>query len=254
MPQITRGQSTLYYEDRGQGQAVVLLHGVGGNHASWFHQVARWSAAFRLISVDARGFGNSTDAEGLGRSAFTDDLAYLLDALSLPKVTLIGQSMGGGTAVDFALHYPERVSGVVVADSLVWLHPPESLREKMANRAKETATLSQAERVLGPSFLRREPALTELYLQIASFNQYTVRTLPGTQAKHEPQALAATDFPWLFLAGEEDVLFPAAFIEEAASLVPNASFVKLAQAGHSAYFEQPDAFCEHVEPWIRALG
>lgn len=106
MPQVTRGSSTLYYEDQGQGQAVVLLHGVGGNHASWFYQTTNWSSHFRLINVDARGFGKSTDIEGLGRNAFTDDLVYLLDFLGLSKVALVSQSMGGGTAVDFCHAIP----------------------------------------------------------------------------------------------------------------------------------------------------
>lgn len=142
----------------------------------------------------------------------------------------------------------------MVADSLVWLQPPESLREKMAERARETANFSQAERVLGPTFRNRCPALVELYLQIAGFNQYTVRTLPGKQQQYKPQALAATVFPWLFLAGAEDALFPSAFIEQIAAMMPNAAFIQLAQAGHSAYFEQPEAFCEQVGAWIQRLN
>ena len=100
MPYIDRGASRLYYEKHGDGPPIVLLHGVGGNHASWFHQVVGWREKATVITVDARGFGNSTDAEQWGRSAFVDDLAHLLDALALERVAIVAQSMGGGVRGD----------------------------------------------------------------------------------------------------------------------------------------------------------
>ncbi len=254
MPHIKRGDSDLYYEDRGQGTPVVLLHGVGGNHASWFYQITAWSDDYRLIAVDARGFGKSTDVEGYGSSAFTDDLAYLLDHLDLAQVILVAQSMGGGTAVDFALRQPHRVGGLVIADSLVWLVPPGDLKDLLTQNAQRNAGLTQPERVLGTTFRNAHPELVELYLQIAGFNMYTLRTLPGRQRKHSPEALAATGIPALFVVGEEDILFPAPIIEQVARQVPEAQFIALPKAGHSAYFEQPDEFCRHVGAWMQALA
>src|SRR5580658_5607442 len=64
MPYFTSGQSQLYYEDIGEGPAVVLAHGVGGNHASWFNQVPTLSKRYRTIVIDHRAFGNSDDVEG----------------------------------------------------------------------------------------------------------------------------------------------------------------------------------------------
>lgn len=254
MPYIEKGDSSLYYEDHGQGAPVVLLHGVGGNHASWFYQIAAWSSNYRLIVVDARGFGKSTDAEGYGSSAFTDDLTHLLNHLALDQVILVAQSMGGGAAVDFTVREPRRVRGLVIADSLVWLSPPEALKEQLAENVKKNAGLTQPERVLGPTFRKAHPAFVELYLQIAGFNKYALRTLPGTQQKHSPQVLAATGVPTLFVVGEEDVLFPAHIVKQVAGLVSEAQFIALPNAGHSAYFEQPDEFCRQVGTWMQALA
>lgn len=251
MSYLTLNESRLYFESHGAGAPVVLLHGVGGNHASWFHQVQAWSESFQVISMDARGFGNSSDGEGLGRSAFTDDLLRLLDHLEIGRVMIVAQSMGGGTAVDFACRHSERVSALVLADTLVWLAPPPSMAQAITRQAEKTAGLSQLERVLGVTFQEAEPALSELYLQIASFNRYNFKTLPGEQARYHPSALAATGVPTCFVAGEEDILFPPDLIRQAREDVPGSEFIRLPHAGHSAYFEAADAFNHLVGEWLK---
>ncbi|VCU71078.1 AB hydrolase superfamily protein YdjP [Pigmentiphaga humi] len=252
MPYLPRQDSVLYYEVHGHGAPVVLLHGVGGNHASWFYQIEAWSRNFQLIAVDARGFGNSSDVEGAGRSAFTDDLAHLLDELGLARTALVAQSMGGGTAADFACRHPSRVSALVLADTLTWLAPPPDLAGALAEARRAAAGLSQSERVLGATFRRTRPALSELYLQIASFNRYTFKTLAGEQARHAPDELAATGIPICFVAGEEDVLFPPALIAQTCRAVRGSNLICVPQAGHSAYFEAPEAFNREVGDWLRA--
>ncbi|OAJ52039.1 hypothetical protein A6V36_18065 [Paraburkholderia ginsengiterrae] len=228
-----------------------MLHGVGGNHASWFYQIAAWRNQFQMVLVDARGFGNSSDPERLGRSAFTEDLVALLDDLDLDTVSLIGQSMGGGTAIDFACQFPNRVSSLVIADSLVGLELPRRLADQMQIVQQRTSGLDQLGRVLGRSFIVRESAMATLYLQIAGFNQYTVKTLVGEQKTHTPEELARSDVRIAFLVGEEDVLFPPEIVSEVVAMVPGATFYRLPATGHSAYFEAPDAFNSTIGNWLQ---
>jgi len=250
MPYVTHNGCDLYYESHGSGPTVVLLHGVGGNHASWFYQIAAWSTKFNLITVDARGFGNSSDTCSRGRSSFTDDLTYLLDELGIERFLLVAQSMGGGTAVDFTCRYPSRVAALVLADSLVWLEAPESMAQAYQKVLDQTRSLSQSERVLGATFRDAQPALSQLYLQIASFNHYVFQTLVGEQARYTPSAIAETGVPTLFVAGEEDILFPPQLIELAHQLVPGSHYECIPDAGHSAYFERPDHFNQVVGNWL----
>ena len=253
MPYVEAGASRLYYESHGEGPPLVLLHGVGGNHASWFNQVPTFAKTWRVIVIDQRGFGNSTDAEDLGRSAFVDDLEAVLGHLGLERVTLVAQSMGGGTATGFTCRHPGRVAALILCDTLVGIEPPQALREAMAANEARTRDLSQAERVLGPTTLACDPERTLLYLQIASFNSVNIKTVKGQATRHSPQTLAATGVPVLFLAGEEDVLFEPATIKAVSAATAGSRYVEIAKAGHSAYFEQPEAFNRAVLAFLEAL-
>ncbi len=242
MPYINSGRSELYYESYGEGPPVILAHGVGGNHASWFNQVPVLSRRYRTIVIDQRAFGNSQDVEGLGRSAFVDDLARLVDALDLARVFLVGQSMGGGTCAAFACRYPERVRALVHADSLaaVDLPAPYGLQLEAVNAANWN--LSQVERVLGPRIREQDPAQTFLYLQIASFNSVALKTVKGAPVKWSPAELAATGIPVLFVVGEQDIICPPSLIRAMHEAVPGSRFQTIPGSGHSAYFEDPAAF------------
>lgn len=250
MPYIVRGASRLYYEQHGQGDPIVLLHGVGGNHASWFHQVVAWRAKAQVITVDARGFGNSEDTEQWGRSAFADDLLALLDELQLPRASLVAQSMGGGAATAFLLRHPQRVRSLVLADTLVGLNLPDAMAARMGDVARRTANLTQLERVLGPTFTQAHPAQAYLYTALASFNATNVRTLQGEQPLASAAELATTGVPILFVAGVEDVLFPPQEIRAFQQSLPGSAYLELANAGHSAYFEAPQAFNLQVYDWL----
>ena len=259
MSTIQIGASTLYYELYDDTPArdrptLVLLHGVGGNHASWFHQVTAWRPGHRLLVVDARGFGNSSDEENAGRDRFVDDLAAVLDAAHVDRAVLVAQSMGGGTAAGYTCRHPRRVLALVLADTLVGLSLPASLSQRMALLTEQNSSLTQVQRVLGPTFVAAHPTQATLYTALASFNRYNIRTLPGAGEKHTLAELAATKVPLLFVVGEEDVLFPPAEVQAAHLATPGSSFVTLPQAGHSAYFETPAAFNDTVMGWIASTG
>ena len=149
MPRVTLDGTELYYEVHGEGPTVTLCHGVGGNHAIWFQQIASLSASHRLITFDHRGFGNSPDPSRCGRRCFVDDLGGLLDHLGVETTALVGQSMGGGTCVGFTAKEPERVTALVLADSLHGLEEPDDVAELMATARAHTDALTQLERVLG---------------------------------------------------------------------------------------------------------
>ena len=242
MPFVEVGASQICYDSYGEGQPIVFAHGLGGNRVSWFRQVPHFSARFRTIVFDHRAFGKSTDAEGEGRSRYIDDLLALLDALEIDRAILVGQSMGGGTCAAFACRYPDRVKALVVADSLTGVEVPDPLASELAALRAANQNLSQVERVLGPTTRARDPESTLLYLQLASFNSVNLRTIRGTTASWSPAALGATGVPTMFIAGEQDILFTPDQIRRTQEMVDGSQFALIEEAGHSAYFDQPQRF------------
>ncbi|ALS97060.1 alpha/beta fold hydrolase [Lacimicrobium alkaliphilum] len=247
------GKDQLYYEVHGKGEPLVLAHGLGGNHAIWYQQVAVLAKAYQVITFDHRGFGNSTDHAGLGRSGFVDDLKALLDHLQLDKVALIGQSMGGGTAITFASQYPQRVAALMIADSLHGLKEDAQVAEIMDKARAETAQLSQLDRVLGAEFKQANPTQALLYRQISSFNQTDKTNLSGQYAaqKVAPQQLGELGFPVLFVAGQDDILFPIEAIRLVQEQVPNSFIVEFDHCGHSAFFEKPVEFNDSLLSFLQ---
>ena len=251
MPFVTCGASRIFYEEHGEGPPLVLLHGIGGNHASWFQQVPVLSRHFRTITIDHRGFGNSTDEEGLGRGAMVEDLIAVLDELGIARTRVIAQSMSGGVAVNLTCRQPQRVEQLILADTIVGFTLPPELAALQAAADEAGKGLTTVQRVFGDTFLAEDAARIFLYRQISSFNRYSARHITGQFGQQPPEALAATQVPTLFIAGAEERRFPVAVIEGVQSRVAGSLFQLVPGAGHSVYFERPGVFNEVVLRFLR---
>ncbi len=107
----------LYWEAAGAGPAVALVHGFSLDTRMWDDQFGVPAERFRVVRYDARGFGKSTTPTG----PFThmDDLAALLDAQRMDRASVVGLSMGGRIAADFALTHPHRLAKLVLMDAVI---------------------------------------------------------------------------------------------------------------------------------------
>ncbi len=254
MPTIEIDGFHLYYESQGKGTPLVFAHGVGGNHASWFNQVPVFSESYQTVVFDHRGFGNSRDVEGgPGRSRFVGDLEALLDHLEIEKTILVAQSMGGTTCTAFTVEHPERVSALVLADTVLGLELPEPIATEYERVRKAGDGLGQLERVLGPGTRNNEPVISSLYLEIASFNMVDRHTLSGRSASHTVDELAAAGVPIQFIVGTDDVLAPPHIVRAVHELVPGSYYKEVPGSGHSVYFEDPKAFNETIVTFLSAV-
>jgi pimeloyl-ACP methyl ester carboxylesterase len=108
----------LYFELAGQGAPLVLIHGFGLDHRVWDEQFRDYSRRFRVLRYDLRGFGRSAPPASQPYRHL-DDLRALLDHVDLPRAGLIGLSMGGWVAINFALEFPHRVDTLVLVDAIL---------------------------------------------------------------------------------------------------------------------------------------
>jgi 3-oxoadipate enol-lactonase len=246
MPFAAINDIDLYYETHGSGPALVFAHGGGGSHLSWWQQVPAFAQHYTVITFDHRSFGQSRDLpDGPGPTAFVQDLTALLDHLQIAKAAVVGQSMGGWTVCGFAAAHPERTSALILCDTTGGVETPEASTAHANIRERSRGELSQVlANAYAKSFPERAPALSFLYRQISSLNTYVAPNLVSIlfALKHPVSPIVAHRIPTLLLVGEEDVLTPPEAMRSLRTQIPQARYVQIPHAGHSAYFERAEEY------------
>ncbi len=240
--EITRGHARiddveLYYEDRGTGTPLLLLHGGFGHTGSWQHQAAAFAAAgYRVVAVDSRGQGRSTLGERpLGYTRMADDVLGLMDHLGLARAHLVGWSDGGNIGLDIAMRHPERLLKLVAFGAN---YRVDGVRGDVGENPRFAAYVAQAER----DYAARSPQ-PERWDELVT----RISAMWAREPNHADAALRAVDLPVLVLHGETE----EAIAEALAGLIPGARFVTLPGTGHFAMWEQPDTFNRAVLDFLR---
>ena len=261
---LERPGCRLHFEVTGQGPAIIFMHGLGGNHLSWWQQVAHFSATHACVTLAARGFAPSSPiAAGPNPADFAGDLAALIEHLKLSNVVLVGQSMGGWGAVEYALANPGKVRALVLAATTGTINPfrieePERGRlaawqEMSAQRAKEFAAAG-IHVAAGARMAAEQPALHLLYRHIddqnAGLDKMALRQRLFDGRVRPPSDLARVGCPVLFISGDEDIVIPPFAADAIARVVPRVKVVHIPDAGHSAYFERAAVFNRAVEAFL----
>jgi len=263
---LERPFGRLHYEVTGSGPALLFAHGLGGNHMSWWQQVAHFAPNFTCVTFAHRGFSPSDRIEGGPNPAdYTYDLATLIDHLGFPDVRLVGQSMGGWTMLEYAIAHPDTVKALVLSSTSGTLDrrscdPTGGLQyDTWFTDARAKAAEGAANGIhpaIGAAGARRSPALHLLYRSIDE--------MAGTLDKEELRAglrRTATrtladlkDFPvpTLLIAGGEDIVFPSFIAGHIASSLPKGQVQFIRDCGHSPYFEQAATFNQLVETFLES--
>ncbi len=261
---IERPDCRIAYEEAGEGPPLVFAHGLGGCLMSWWQQVAHFAPRHRCIAFSHRGFWPSTaPVGGPDPALYAADLGALVDALGLGEVSLVCQSMGGWTGVEYALSRPGRVKALVLAattgtlDHARMREPERGMLEGWSrDGAAERAALAARgiHPAAGAAMAERDPALHQLYLQIdelsAGLDKEALRERLHATRTRAPEELAAARTRVLFLAGGRDIVMPPFAGRAMAAAVPGARAATIEGAGHSAYFEAAAAFNALVEAFL----
>lgn len=172
MPRLTTTEgSALHYQSMGQGEAVVMIHGLGANLAFWYMGIARPLARqHQVVTYDLKGHGRSSmSVAGYSLSHMAADLKALLDHLNIERAHLVGHSYGARVALFFSLLHPQRVATLTVADTQIEsLQPRLKLRDwphweqwKQSLRAQGHVTLPADDEVISFELLHHFNQLSE---------------------------------------------------------------------------------------------
>lgn len=247
-----------------QAPALILLHGFGSSLDTWEPWAKALSAKYRVIRLDLPGFGlTGPDPTG----DYSDDrtlaiLAALMDQLALPKASLVGNSLGGRFAWEFAARYPQRVSKLVLIspdgfaspgfeygkvpdvplmlEAMPWVGPRSLIRANLAPAWAQPDALPDAvldryrDMLLAPGVRRA----------ILDRTRETIITDPAAR-------LRSITAPTLLLWGEQDHMIPVTNAQDYLRFMPNARLVRLPGMGHVPFEEAPTAA---LAPLVRFLA
>lgn len=255
------GRSTHYIQ-RGEGEPIILIHGFNLDLNTWTNNFDALAANHSVYAIDLWGSGYSTrEPMDPGYPLYTEQLRLFMDALVIDKATLVGHSIGGGTAISFAVKYPDRVDRLVLVDPTGIPNPPplrskfftlpgvgefllsinnnyfrrKNLRdlwfhEKDRLTAKVFDGLTQFQKVEGSS---------EILLQILRKDFF------HTLSK-EIHRLSLLSIPTLIVWGRHDVSIPLEVGQEMHRILEGSVFEVIENGGHMPNWDAPDQFNQVV--------
>ena len=246
----------LWYSDSGgDGPAVILLHAASGTSEGWVHQTpALEQAGYRCIAYDRGGWGRSILGDGEGGAASgPEELHALTVLLGLERFHLTGTAAGARPALEYALARPERVRSLVLADCGAGASDePEYLAMVRNFRSPEIDALPVEQRELSSGYRGSDPEGVARWLEIAGRSRPHAARQPGQRvgATVTYALLETLTVPTLMLCGGADLVTPPALMRLSAAHIPGCRFQTVPEAGHGAFWEQPDVWNRIVLDFI----
>ncbi len=257
------------YVRAGSGPPLLLLHGIGNNCQTWAGVIGRLAESHTVLAPDLLGHGDSDKPRGdYSSAAYANGMRDLLSVLDIEKATVVGHSLGGGIALQFAYQFPERCERLALVGS-GGLGPEMSVGLRAATLPGAQLVLGALTGISGPlrlgfgaldrvgqlAGLQRVRDLAEagdalLALKDVEARRAFLRTLRGV-ADARGQAVTALDrlylanaVPMLVIWGSRDPIVPALHAEAVRTLVPTARVEVFPGAGHWPHLDDPERFCD----------
>lgn len=253
----------LHYQSLGQGQPLILLHGLFGSADNWGTVAKHFSQNHpiqnhQVISVDLRNHGRSPHSESQSYTDMAEDIVELCDALNLETIYLLGHSLGGKVAMQFATQYPERVDQLIIVDMAMRAYPDEHTHLIDAMMAVDLSTIqsrSEADRSLSGTISNAMVRQFLLMNLVKSGKNLKWRiNLAALKANYPAMQQAVCesaqyDKPCLFIRGERSDYVRDGDIDHIKAHFTKAQFASL-PTDHWVHAEQPEAFIKAIAQFL----
>jgi 3-oxoadipate enol-lactonase len=257
MATIKVGDLNIGYQERGAGEAIVFLHGVGSDISTWDEQLNYFSEMWRAVALEYPGYGASDlPAKGLSRRDIAHYLFGAMDGLTINTAHMVGLSMGGVMCLEMALQQPARLRSLTLVDTFAY-HPNGSVILK--NLHKDISAMPMLE------FARSRVGLIVSPGASGSVKQEVIRTMAKIAKetyRWSTRAVWTSDYrrdlphitiPALVAIGEHDQLTPKVLSEALHRGIAGSKLVVIPGAGHLSNLENPAFFDRMVEDFILSV-
>lgn len=253
----------LNYRQLGEGPLLIILHGLFGSSDNWLTIAKSLEKDFTVLLPDQRNHGSSPHSMRHDYDSMSDDIFELTQHLGINRFFLAGHSMGGKTAIHFAIKWPEKLEGLLVADispfssagsgqkyqdqylsilEAMQSVDPENIksRAQVENILNEKIESGNIRRLIMKNLKRDENNLFRWKINIGSLMKNLPRLSEGLPRPAD-DSKGISGFPVVFLKGDKSDYLPDNDLPDIRKLFPAAELVKVSDAGHWVHADRPDA-------------
>lgn len=259
MPKTVVNHIQMHYEENGQGEPLVFIHGLGSSTRDWELQVGEFSKDYRVITLDLRGHGQSDKPGGrYSMPMFADDVVGLLKALDIEAAHVVGLSLGGMVAFQLALDFPGMVKTLVIVNSFpeVVIRSFKDLLDALQRFAivRLKGMRKMGEVLASRLFPKEEHApIRAIFADRWAENdtrayQNTMKAILGWSVT---KRLGTIQCPTLVIAADQDYT-PVAHKEAYTKLIPSAQLVVIPDSRHATPVEHPEVFNATLREFLRS--
>ncbi len=264
MPRCLVNDLEIAYELHGEGDPVLMINGIGANRHAWGQQIPTFADEFTVFTFDNRDVGETITRDPLreyGMDQFAVDAAGLLDHLEIDSAHVVGASMGGAIAQEFAIGFPNRTKSLTIVCSWPatdpWMH---ELMSRWDDIFRTQGGIAWARNSWLWVFTHRyyaesenlqalvDGAATDLNPQ--SLDAY-LRQSAAFKRHDALGRLSLIDCPTHVICGEEDIYTPLRYSIDIANAIPGATLSILPEVGHGMFWEATDSFNALVLRFLR---
>lgn len=255
----------ISYDDVGTGNAVLFIHGHPFDRTMWAPQVQSIRWKYRAISPDLRGYGQSSlGSETVNtQESMAEDLVRLLDYLSVERASVVGLSMGGQIAMEFARAFPNRTAAAIFAATFAQAETPEGVvqRNKTADRMlAEGITIIGSEmlsKLISPTSLKRQPHIASTVYQMicATDPVGAAAALRGRAMRRDyRESLTQIKVPCMIVVGTDDAYSTVDEAQVMHAAIPDSRLELFPNVGHMPNLEDEDRFNRQLHEFLMTVS
>ncbi|MDE3156608.1 MAG: alpha/beta fold hydrolase [Acidobacteriota bacterium] len=248
----------MHYLEAGQGPTVILLHGLGGDGSRWAPNIMPLAAHFHVIALDEIGFGESDKPlADYNDGMLSEFLVEFMKTIGLPKASLVGNSMGAAIAAYTAVHYPEHVEKIVLADGAGYKPSGAVQVDPHLHAIQNSTTLAETREFFRIMFYNKSlvtDAMVRANLMLRLRSAYTIRKVQESGATGRggltDAEMSTIKAPTLIMWGKYDGLANPATADRLAKDIYGAQKVVVDNCGHMPQLEQAAEFNRMVTAFL----